>query len=276
MALPEDFSPVEHLQDTLRKVYNREVKDWFSEIKTDDLDISTSRASLRTALLHQDADSLQTTLIRMVFFEFTMAQRWRQLAAAGDTTTLSDKVLRRTKPKVTLYFQEDLDDIEPGYGPVTGEISFRIMDESTTSLTPTKATQLAQKVKSEFVTGGGFVWKKGRNYYSYSDWAKGYQLQLLCRSETDAKALVGKVLDLQTHSPQWEYFNATENDQPATAFPTVPQKETILGKSRRLPRRRPVAAVRFQYALLHLAGLANPVCLVDRSGTWPDPVVDLF
>jgi len=276
MALPDNFSPVEHLQDTLRRVYNQEIKEWFSDIDSDELDIKTSRASLRTALLHADADSLQTTQTRMMFFEFVMAQRWRQLAAAGDTTTLSDKVLRRTKPKVTLYFQEDFEDVEPGYAPVTGEISFRLMDESTTSMTNAKANALGLKVRSEFVTGGGFIWKKGRNYYSYSDWVKGYQLQLLCRSESDAKGLVGKVLDLQSHSPEWEYFNTNENDQPAQSFPTVPGKETILGKSRRKPRRRPVASVRFQYATLRLAGLANPLCLVDRSGTWPDPVVDLF
>jgi hypothetical protein len=40
-----------------------------------------------------------------------------------------------------------------------------------------------------------------------------------------------------------------------------------------LPRRRPIAEVRFQFASLKLAGLPKPVIVFDRSGRHPDALV---
>jgi hypothetical protein len=52
------------------------------------------------------------------------------------------------------------------------------------------------------------------------------------------------------------------------AFPTIPGQDFIYGKTRRRPRRRPIADVRFQCALLHVHGLPNPIVLYDRSGAY--------
>ena len=35
-------SPTEHLQSTLRRYYNREVRDWFKDVDVDDLDINVA------------------------------------------------------------------------------------------------------------------------------------------------------------------------------------------------------------------------------------------
>ena len=64
---------------------------------------------------------------------------------------------------------------------------------------------------------GGYVWRKGKVRASYSDWDKGYQFQLLCRNESDARTLIGKVLDIQGHTPDWENLNISENSEPASA-----------------------------------------------------------
>lgn len=269
MTLPNNFQSTEHFQDVAKKIYNRDVREWFSDITADE--IETSRGSLRQACTHMEDDSLLLTVGRMMLFENTIRARFAH-RGTGETS-FSPKVIRKNRPKVLLYFLEDHQDIENGYAPVAGEIGFRLMSETEDSLTESKLISVAQKIKSEFGSNSGYIWKKGKVMASYTDWENGYQFQLLCRSESEAKALIGKVLDIQNHNPEWERLNISENSRASAAYPTVPQTERILGESRRLPRRRPIASVRFQYAAINLKSLANPIALYDRSRTWSNPIL---
>lgn len=275
MALPQGFSEFEHLQDTIRKVQNKIVKEEFSDLGDDDWEpnISTGRASLRQACTLKDEDSADMLQMRL-FLYYVILRKAKDLHPAiyGIPTT-SFQEQRKFKPQIMLFFQEDASDVEPGYSPVTGEISFRIMNEESDTLSMSKVQTFANKVKSAFATPS-FVWRKGKELFSYTDWKKGYQLQLLCRSVTEAKTVVEQVLDIQGDSPDWKKLAINSNAEPASAYPTIPQSEHILGKTRKLPRRRPIADVRFQYALLHVHGLPNSICLVDRSGTYSNPLVN--
>jgi len=103
---------------------------------------------------------------------------------------------------------------------------------------------------------------------SYTDWGKGYQLQLLTRSTSEARELISKVLDIQNDVPNWAKMNYSENEEPMEAYPTIPEREMIYGELRREPRKRPIAAVRFQHSLLHIHGIAAPIVLYDRSYTY--------
>lgn len=274
MSLPNNFSPAEHLQDTIRRIYNEEVREWFADVETENPDISTPRGSLKLACSHLENDTMDMTKVRMQLFDFVIKQRFIQ--AQHSDRDLNYRVLRRTRPMIMLYFLEDLEDVAKGYDPVAGEISFRLMDETTVSMTESNARTIANKIRTEFGANGGFVWKKGKELFSYTDWDKGYQLQLLARNENEARQVVGKVLDIQNHTPEWEFFNKIENANPSEAFPTIPPSETILGKRRRLPRRRPIADVRFQYASLRLAGLPKPTYLFDRTGRYPQALVTSY
>jgi len=265
-------SPSEHLQDTIRRTYNPEVREWFADITTDNPDISTPRGSLRTACTHAENDTMDMTLSRMLLFDMVVKQRFQAQLSSSDRD-LNYRVLRRTRPRVKLFFLEDLKDVEKGFQPITGEISFRLMNQTSTTMSEAEAKQIGTRIKSLFGASGGFVWRKGKELFSYTDWDKGYQLQLLARNKTEGKRIVEQVLDIQQHNPDWEFFNRTENEEPSTAFPTLPPTETILSKRRRLPRRRPIADVRFQYATLKVAGLPNEICLFDRSGRFPTALV---
>lgn len=273
MTLPDAFSPAEHLQDTIRRIYNRQVREWFSDLGADaDLDISTPRASLRTACWHQDADSLLMTQIRQSLFDYLMRSTGAGIAVADEKPSYG--IYRKHKPQILLYFQQDSVDIEDNV-PVTGRISFRIMNHTNESLTPPIAEAIARDIRSEFAVGNGWIWKKGRLMISYSDWDKGYQLQLLCHTESVGRELIRKVLSIQNDTPDWRYMNISQNAEPASTFPTVRETEFIFGESRRLPRRRPIADVRFRFATLKLYGVPNPIALVDLSGQWENPLIDL-
>lgn len=272
--LPDNFSPSEHLQDAIKKIYNRAVREYFQDLGGDDWspDIDTPRASLRTACQHFDADSFLMTLGRMLVFDLAVNQR---LVGMPGFEEGGKGIYRKQKPQIILYFQEDNEDIAEGYEPVTGRISFRLMSHDSESITPAIAMGYATEIKSAFGNGGGFVWRKGKLMCSYTHWEKGYQMQLLCRAESDATELISKVLGIQDDSPQWEYMNKSENQAESIAYPTMPGQQFVFGETRKIARKRPIADVRFQYAIMRIEGMLNPVCLVDRSGTWPQPLVDV-
>ncbi len=265
-------SPAEHLQSTLRRYYNREVREWFDDVDIDDLDINVPRQSMALACKHMDEDSFLQTLSRQIFFESIRNRYALTLKGVGETSFNTGN-RRNTRPKITLYFLEDLADVADGYAPIDGQISIRLMNHTPSTITEAIARTYATRIRTAFASGNGFVWKKGKLMCSYSDWDNGYQLQLLCRTEAEGRRVVEQVLDIQSDSPDWEFFNSKENAEPLEAFPTIPDRDRAYGETRRQPRRRPIADVRFQLAQLHVLGVPAPIALVDRSGTLSRPLV---
>ncbi|MDZ8054872.1 MAG: hypothetical protein RMX68_009055 [Aulosira sp. ZfuVER01] len=70
MALPEGFSPFEHLQDMIRLNHNKLVREYFSDVGGEDweADLSSSRPQLRVAATMVDDDTAEMTLMRLYFF----------------------------------------------------------------------------------------------------------------------------------------------------------------------------------------------------------------
>lgn len=274
MSLPEGFSEWEHLQSTLMRVHNRIVRDEFSDITDEDIDLNVPRSSLRWACLLKDGDTATMTHLRMNLFYFSLRGA-RDLQAPIYGIPLADlQAARKFKPRIELFFKQDLSDVEPDDRPVEGRISFRLMNEESGTITRAELTTIANKIKTEFGAANGYLWKKGRKLYSYTEKEKGYQLQLLSRSETEAKELIGKILDIQNHTPDWKFLGLNENGDENESFPYTPGNQTILGKTYRRPRRRPMVDVRFQAAYCDLWGLTRPITLYDRTGISIDALVE--
>jgi hypothetical protein len=274
MPLPQGFSEFEFLQDVIRRWQNRIVKEEFNDLGGDefDPDISISRHAIRHACTIKDNDTAEMTMMRLYtyYFVYRKAQDLQPPIYGIPATGFQSSFV--FKPQVILFFREAESDIEPGYPPVDGEISFRVVDEESTTITQTKVNQLATRIRDAFVRPP-FEWRKGKMYVSYIDKPKGYKMQLLCRNEAEGKRVIEQVLDIQSHTPAWKNMSVSKKENEMEAFPTIPPMERILGKNRRMQRKRPIATVKFRYALLHVHGVYNPVCLVDRSGIFPNPVV---
>ena len=269
MPLPENFNEWEHVQSTFIQIHNREVREEFADIEVDD-DVTTPRGSLKTACLMKDNDTAQLMDLRERLFERI---KGKTLLAGGDSG--NEFVPRRRKPKITLYFSEDLQNVETGYDPVMGTIGFRLMNEPETGImSEADAKSYATKIKSTFATGNGFVWRKGREMWNYTDWYKGYQLQILAIGEAEAKEVISAVLGIQGHAPDWDSLSRSMAASPSTAYPTSPGTVTTVGKTVRLPRRRPVANVRFRYATLNLHTLARPLLLIDKTGLLDNALIN--
>jgi len=269
MALPPDFAAQEHLQSVVRRWVNREIREYFQDVGGDewDPDITTPRASLRVACTHLDSDSLIMTQLRWQLFERIRRSAF-DMPYFGIPVGLHHQT-KKYRPQVRLYFMEDIGDVEPTFSPVAGELSFRLMDHTEETITPAVAQTLANRIQTNFGVGGGYIWRKGRLMCTYTENERGYKLQVYARTEADARDLITRVLDIQNHSPNWERMNVSENQNAATAYPTIPSNQRIYGEQRRLPRKRPVANVRFQASYLNIWGLTNPITLYDRTGIYP-------
>lgn len=185
----------------------------------------------------------------------------------------SPPVKRRGRPRVFLYFQQDTNfkptgtqsTVPHGRRRRDGVISFRLMDETPTTFTEANQKAIANKIKQIFGANGGFVWTKGKDMYNYTDWDMGYQLELLCRTETEARRLITAVLSVQNHTPDWAKLTHSEASRPDAKYPILPPKKVIAGKEVQLIEQRPIVDVRFRYSYASVEGLIDPISLYDRT-----------
>ncbi|MCT7949997.1 hypothetical protein NG798_09380 [Ancylothrix sp. C2] len=266
MAIPDNFSPFEHLQDLLRKFENKKVLKYFRNVDVDnDLNLNIPETNLKYACTHQDKDTASMTIMRILLFHFLI----------NSESTFQDEhppilgipaadsgIIHR--PQVKLFFLEDSADVDDGFSPLWLECSFRLNDETSETMTEAKAGILAKKIEQIFGANGGYIFKKGKEKYLYLDKEEGYDFRLLARSETDARNLIEKVLLIRNHVIKPAILDKMNRDDEMTAFPTVPPKKLVFGKQRNAKRKRPIADVRFAYAILHIDGLVNPVQLYSR------------
>ena len=262
-----------NLRDFLRKSYNREVNEWFREVDDPTPDNSTPRKQAKRACLILPKETQNMALLKMLAFRF-LCQRTHLRPHVYGTPIGSFDKQRKHKPQIVLEFREDDSDTDPDFSPIDGRISFRLMNETSESISRTELTAIANRIKTQFGTNDGYLWKKGKDLASYVDKNNGYQLQLLVRSKADAKELIDKVLACNSDNPDWKYLSYKESDAPTEAYPILPGNMTVLGEIIKEPRVRPIATVRFQYAYCSLWGKNTPITLYDRSFRFIDALVD--
>jgi hypothetical protein len=273
--LPPKPSPVEHFKQVAIRSYNKIVTDQFADLDSDELspEIRASRAELKQACLIESTDSSILINNRMTMFYMVMRQAADLQAPLYGVPVGQFHETRRFRPQVCLTFREDPEDVDGDYRPLYAQIKFRLMGETETSITKTELTTLANKIKTEFGTGSGYRWHKGKTLCCYYDDERGYALHVYAYSATEGKAVISKVLDLQGHTLDGGNLTINEKDDPSAAFPTIPEQKTILGELTRMPRRRPVGYVRFQRATCAIWGKPEPVALYDRTGYLVNPLV---
>jgi hypothetical protein len=186
--------------------------------------------------------------------------------------TKQHRVKRKNHPKITLLFSENRIDQGRRRYPITGEIGFRLMDENHQTINESKAKKYANRIKDKFAGEQPFKWRKGKKMYCYADHDSGYQLQLLCPNQTEAKRIIEQTLDIQGHSPDWTNLTENKNAAITQRYPDTRQRDLIYGQSRELDRTRPSVTVEFRYAFMSVYGLKEPVNLVDVTGRRHQPL----
>lgn len=274
MSEPDNFTPTEQFQDINKKIANKIIRQYFKDITAleSDLDLTTSRQALLKACLHREDDSLMLTIGRnQLFNQYTTYARDQIPLFTGDLLNeLSEE--NAYKPKITLFFKEDDDDVDPDYQPVRMEVSWRMADKTTQTITKTELTAVANKIKTKF-GGNGYIFKKGRKIVSYRQKSKGYEFLIRARTLADGKELIRDILTLNGDSIDGGLLKISEVDNEAEAFPYNPGTQTILGKRHPKVRKRPLANVRFRYAYASIYGVKQPLYLYSRTHAIPDALV---
>jgi hypothetical protein len=275
MPEPDNFTPTEQFQDVNKRIWNKQIREYFRDVSAsdDNLDLTTPREALLKACLHKEDDSLLLTIGRMNLFLYATSYLRDQypVVAGSLLDEIDGKITYR--PKITLFFRENAEDAEAGYKPVEMEVSFRLVDETTQTITPSKLTTLANKIKTQFGAGQGYAFRKGRKLIIYRDKSKGYSFLLRARELTDAKDLIREVLSLNGDTLNASEIRFSEIDDEMAAFPYNPGVVNILGKRKNKPRRRPMVNVKFRYAYATIHGYNKPVYLYSKSTFIPDALV---
>lgn len=146
-------------------------------------------------------------------------------------------------------------------GKYKAQISFRLMNETTASITKAKLQQLGERIKTLFGGEEPFQWHKGKNEYIYYDQNEGYDFRILAVSNVEAKKIITRVMEIQEHSPNWKLLYHKVPDEPGLAFPDVAQQMEILGTEVKEPIYRPDIIVHFRHAVAHVHGLKDAVLI---------------
>ena len=269
----------EFLQDTLRKYMNLLVKEDFSDTEDigDDKNATlTGRQALKKACTHLDTDTGNMTIMRALLFYLGLrkGQDLHPPLYSISIDSIRDNLPDPTvadRPKIRLYFAQDMAATPEGETPIQAEISFRLMDETPQSMTVNKARIIANKIKTEFGTNNGYQWTKGKIKVSYRDIKRGYRLAVLCLNELDAEATIRKVLEIQGHPFDSDFCNVVAPKKNSITKPTG--TTLVYGKQQRNSRWRPIGKVRFRTAFLKIEGLRKEIALVDGTGFHYDALV---
>ena len=266
-TLPDDFNPFEHLQDTIRREHNAAVNRYFADLNTNNAwtpNIADPRNSLRTAVQMVDSDTAEMTLIRLWLFEITLKHAQSlQTPIYGIPTPDYQRDIQFT-PQVKLAFRERLSSTNTTRTrPVVGEITFRLVRESSETINKSKAQILATGIKREFGSPI-FVWAKGHFYYYYRDYDRGYDLRLLVTSKAEGERIARAVLGIQEHPFSADYVDYVENSR---TYSDNQGTQIVYGKTVPKPIKRPRADIRFRYAQLFINGRSTVINLVSTPET---------
>lgn len=272
MSLPDGFNEWENLQDLIRKDHNRDVLQYFKKQK--DNDVSTPKSRLKHTCLIKDEDTAVMTQLRLWLFEITVgrAQSIQRPVYGIPVSELQSE--RKFKPQIKLHFFEPYDSEihDDGISQSEGEITFRLMDKSSSTISRADAEKLAKAIK-EALTKPILIWGKGWFKATYLDSERGYDLRLLVKNKNEAERVIRKILDIQSHPFDRDYFQFIEHDR---TYPINPGTHRVYGQTVKKPIRRKRVDVRFRHAQLFIWGKTNPVNLVAPVSSRLKSVIQRF
>lgn len=254
-----------NLKSFLRKTYNREVNEWFRDEPEAVPDNSTPRKNAKRACLILPKETQNTALIKTLTFRYVVQQvHLRPEVFGTPVEPYQESVTFR--PHVHLYFRQDASAVSNGRRAMEGEISFRLINETSETMTEAKAKALALDIKRELATGNGYIWKKGKYRIICKDPANGLNQSVLALNETEGIELIKKLYDIIEKPYNEEKVRVSEPKKDSVTNPI--SNNLVYGKLRKEKRWRPIGNVRFQYAVLTVHGMQNRIVLVDRSKTF--------
>jgi hypothetical protein len=140
-------------------------------------------------------------------------------------------------------------------------VSFRLMDETSATLSASNISQIANRINLLFPRS--FFFRTGRYKISYKDKAAGYELRLPGFTPQEGEEMVKKILDIR--QGLYNGNALTVSQSPDTNFAAVEtQFIAAQGKTVRLPQKRQITKVYLDRVEIHIFGNQGNEVLIDR------------
>jgi len=262
MPLPTNFSSTEHLQDTTIKVVNHRVKSHFKDVGPEDWEphLDTDRARLRVACTHTEKDTIHETITRLLLFNVEVGAAFNDLAHVYGMPTQDVHISFTFRPEVLFIFQEKAELAKKNKRvPLTFEYRFRLINETTSSMTQAKINQLETKIQQQFPKN--YLFKSGRYKFSYYNKEAGYQSLIQAYSVAEAKDLINRLHNISGGEPDWSKLRKSE-----FVSKNFDQDEyvMVLGKRKKLPKKRSITEAFLTKVELKLHGNLKDIYLYRR------------
>lgn len=264
MPLPTNFSSAEHLQDVALKLTNKRVRAYFKDVGGDDWEphLDTDRARLRVACTHQEKDSLLETICRLQLFNIELGASLEDLGHFYGMPTQDVHVSFAFRPEVLFIFKEKYELAKKKKrAPLTFEYRFRLINETTSSMTQAKIHQLEVKIQQQFPRT--YVFKSGRYKFSYYNKPAGYQSVIEAYSITEVKELISKMHNVSGGEPDWSKLRKSEF---VSKNFEADEYVMVLGKRKKLPKRRVITEAFLHKVELKMHGNLKDIYLYRRLG----------
>lgn len=274
MPLPDGFSEWEHLQDKIRLYHNKLVRAYFKNQADDD--ISSPKAGLKHACLIKDDDTTAMTQMRLWLFEITVGHAQSLQAPIYGIPVQEFQRETKFRPQIKLHFKEPYDKEThetQGFTQVRGEITFRLMNETSATMSRFKAETWATKIKNELAIPTPFVWEKGWFKATYLDSENGYDFRLLVKSKAEGERIVRAMVGLNNNSYKDDNFQFIEHSR---NYPVLPETHLVYGRTTKKARQRPRVDLKFTHAQLLLDGRIQAINLVASKFMRLRSVIEIF
>ncbi|OYE02946.1 hypothetical protein [Nostoc sp. 'Peltigera membranacea cyanobiont' 232] len=230
--------------------YNAEVNAHFGDTSAD-----SGRNAAKNICLITSQDSMQVATQRQSFFYYQVLKIQNKPIIIGQPKTTYDSEVTY-HPEISIEFRQDFIATPRGKQPKDARISWRLMGETSQSLTFTKINNAATLVFQKFFQNNIFNFNKGKVIGWYNSPTDGLHLQLYCIDSTEAERVAKYVV--QAIDKTWN-DNLFKTTTPKRNNLVTPEQITILGKQQDAPVWRPNITVKAYKAYMTVWGTENKV-----------------
>lgn len=254
MAIPPNVNDHESLTDLLKKIHNKEVREFFKEDLPED-EFSNPESRLKYECLIQDDDSAIRTLQRLFFFEFKMP-RFIDKICSNIRGIPIDDIREYIKPQLELYFEEIKPYDNNKAKPKRIKKWLRVF-KNPEDITPLDIQQLTQKINLKFPEN--YTHYCGKEGYSYYDRFNIFKMIVPARSQVDASLMISKMCDIQDITFKESLMRKHEDVSNIENTETI----RILNETKKKYKNRNYGTVKLKTAFLDI-GQYKSVPLIER------------
>ena len=257
MAAPSEW---EQLQSTLLRVHNKIVREGFRADVPDD-SFNTPESALKHACTIKDSDTAAMVSCRLLLYYIIREGAARLQPPVWAVPDFTPDTYNELRPQIILLFAEKTDDWKARGAKrrKTVRVSYRIMDETSASLTEANVRAIANKIDLKFPRS--YQFKTGRYKVTYSNKPKGFHLITAPYTPGDGDKFIKDILSLENVS--FEEENRTVGTQPGVNY-REQRRINVQGRLTELPERRQIATVYLDRVELNIYGNQRNLVLIDR------------